>query len=58
MSTAYVLVMTFAARRRSRPRTSATSHQAYRRQQKRACDGENVRLLRNQAQIILAPGQE
>ena len=33
-------------------------YQAYRREQGERATAENVRLLRNQAQIILAPGQE
>jgi hypothetical protein len=33
-------------------------YQAYRREQGERATAENVRLLRNQAQIILAPGQQ
>jgi hypothetical protein len=33
-------------------------YQAYRREQGERATAENVRLLRSQAQIILAPGQQ
>jgi hypothetical protein len=33
-------------------------YQAYRREQGERATAENVRLLRSQAEIILAPGQE